>query len=103
MLISTDANELVATFRRIFAAAQLDGLPPLHAGIAWGPALPRTGDWIGRTVNLAARISAVAKSETILIDQATRDRLDLSRFPCETAGIFALKGYDGGRELYRLT
>jgi adenylate cyclase len=75
-------------------------LPPLHAGIAWGPALPRAGDWIGRTVKLASRIAGAAARDTILVDPAMYDRLDAAVVACEPAGNFALKGYDGGGMLY---
>ncbi|NMO00269.1 adenylate/guanylate cyclase domain-containing protein [Gordonia sp. TBRC 11910] len=102
MVISPDAEAIADMFRRLFAAAADEGLPPLHAGIAWGPALPRAGDWIGRTVNLAARVSAVATRGTILVDQDMHERLDATRFPQEEAGTFDLKGYDGARQLYRL-
>ncbi|TSE01477.1 adenylate/guanylate cyclase domain-containing protein [Skermania sp. ID1734] len=102
MLISSDPNALARTISRIFGAARADGLPPLHAGIAWGPALPRAGDWIGRTVNLASRIAATAKRDTIYLDEAMYAHLDPKSFSCEPAGQFALKGYDGARPLYRL-
>jgi class 3 adenylate cyclase len=75
-------------------AARTADLPPLHAGIAWGPALPRAGDWIDRTVNLASRIAAVAPRDTILVDEAMYSRLDAAVVACEPAGNFALKGYD---------
>jgi adenylate cyclase len=67
-----------------------------------GPALPRAGDWIGRTVNLASRIAAVAGRDTILVDSSTFDRLDQSVLFCEPAGTFALKGYESSHDLYIL-
>ncbi|NMN93871.1 adenylate/guanylate cyclase domain-containing protein [Antrihabitans stalactiti] len=102
MLISPDPNALARTVLKIFAAARTEKLPSLHAGIAWGPALPSAGDWIGRTVNLASRISAVAKTDVILVDEAMRNRLDGAELRCESAGVFNLKGYGEGRELFRL-
>lgn len=101
MLISPDPNALAHSVLRIFDAAAEAGLPPLHAGLAWGPALPQAGDWIGRTVNLASRIATVATAGTILLDDAVHARLvdDLPRAP---AGEYALKGYEGGHRLYRL-
>jgi adenylate cyclase len=102
MLISPDPNALARTVQRIFSAASATTMPPLHAGIAWGPALPRAGDWIGRTVNLASRIAAVAGRGTILVDSSTFDRLDQSVLFCEPAGTFALKGYESSHDLYIL-
>ena len=34
------------------------GLPPAHVGVAAGPVVVQGGDYVGRTVNLAARIAA---------------------------------------------
>jgi class 3 adenylate cyclase len=36
------------------------GFPPVRVGIHTGPALANGGDWYGRTVNVAARLCAVA-------------------------------------------
>ncbi len=102
MLISPDPNALADTVLRIFAAARTHDLPQLHAGLAWGPALPSAGDWIGRTVNLASRIAAIARPDVILIDQAMRDHLDPTVLQCDSAGSFLLKGYGNERELYQL-
>src|SRR5262249_3826881 len=42
-------------------AADIEGeaFPQLRAGIAIGPALGRAGDWFGRPVNLASRITSI--------------------------------------------
>jgi class 3 adenylate cyclase len=45
------------------------GLPPLHIGISAGPVIERDGDYFGRTVNLAARISNAAGPGEILANQ----------------------------------
>jgi class 3 adenylate cyclase len=34
--------------------------------VAYGPALHSAGDWLGRTVNVAARLCAVAPAWTVL-------------------------------------
>ncbi len=42
-------------------------IPPLHTGISAGPVIERDGDYFGRTVNLASRISGVpAPGEIVL-------------------------------------
>ena len=48
------------------------GLPPVRVGIHTGPALRSGGDWYGRTVNVAARLCAVAPAGQVLISEATR-------------------------------
>ncbi|GGS91132.1 adenylate cyclase [Planobispora rosea] len=54
------ALELVEAIRK-------DG-PDVRAGLAYGPVLPMMGDVFGTTVNLAARLTAVARPGTIVID-----------------------------------
>ncbi|GAA4568058.1 adenylate/guanylate cyclase domain-containing protein [Planotetraspora kaengkrachanensis] len=48
--------------------AQDEGGPDLRIGLACGPVLPMMGDVFGTTVNLAARLTAVARPGTILVD-----------------------------------
>ena len=45
-----------------------DLLPPVHAGVACGPVLWRFGDVYGSTVNIASRLTSIARSGTLLID-----------------------------------
>jgi adenylate cyclase len=46
------------------------GLPPAHVGVAAGPVVAQGGDYFGRTVNLAARISARASAGQVLVTQS---------------------------------
>src|SRR4029077_19912369 len=46
--------------------------PPLRVGIHTGPALANDGDWYGRTVNVAARLCAVAPGGEVMLSEATR-------------------------------
>jgi adenylate cyclase len=46
-----------------------DALPPLRAGLARGRVLSRYGDIYGSPVNLAARLTSVARPGTVLIDR----------------------------------
>ena len=46
------------------------GLPPAHVGVNAGPVVLRDGDYFGRTVNLAARIAAVAEPGQVLVSDA---------------------------------
>ncbi len=48
-------------------------LPALRAGIAIGPALQRAGDWYGHPVNLASRVTGVARPGSVLCTQEIRD------------------------------
>ncbi|MBV8429744.1 MAG: adenylate/guanylate cyclase domain-containing protein [Solirubrobacterales bacterium] len=67
------------------------GVPPVRVGIHTGPALSREGDWYGRTVNVAARLCAVAPGGEVMVSESTRS----------AAG--AIPGVDWGeRELHWL-
>jgi class 3 adenylate cyclase/YHS domain-containing protein len=47
--------------------------PALHIGAHYGPVLYRDGDYIGATVNLAARVAAAGAAEQFLITEDLRD------------------------------
>jgi adenylate cyclase len=63
-----DALGAAFALRRTATAA---GLPALHTGIAAGPVVERDGDYFGRTVNLASRLSGVAGPDEIVADTTT--------------------------------
>jgi adenylate cyclase len=48
----------------------------VHAGVATGPVLLRLGDVYGSTVNIAARLTGVARPDTLLVDKTTAEALD---------------------------
>jgi len=74
MLVSPDAGALLDSALELVAAAEGAGeaFPRLRAGIASGPALHRAGDWYGAPVNLASRITDVARPGSVVADGATR-------------------------------
>jgi adenylate cyclase len=50
-------------------------LPDLRVGLAWGPVLAREGDFYGPVVNLANRITRVARPGTVLVSDALQGEL----------------------------
>ena len=91
MFAAEDACALVGAQLELVAAAEAEALPPVHAGVAHGPALHSAGDWLGRTVNVAARLCAVAPVGTVLATPEVRAACgDGVRW--EDAGAFALRG-----------
>ena len=48
------------------------GVPPVRVGIHTGPAVANAGDWYGRTVNVAARLCAVAPGGEVMVSESTR-------------------------------
>ncbi len=48
-------------------------LPQLRVGVACGPALERGGDWYGRPVNLASRLTGLARPASVVATAEVRD------------------------------
>jgi len=73
MLRCADPAAAVRLGLRIVEELEVDpGFPPVRVGIHSGPAIGRDGDWYGRTVNVAARLCAVAPGGEVLVSDATR-------------------------------
>ncbi|MDB5063874.1 MAG: adenylate/guanylate cyclase [Chloroflexi bacterium] len=103
MLVSPDPAALLDSLLRLCAAvdAERGTLPPLHAGAAFGPAVPRAGDWFGHTVNLASRIAAVARAGTVVGDSALREAT-AAGYAWTRLPRHHLRGVPGRIDLHRL-
>jgi adenylate cyclase len=82
------------------ADQEAEEFPRLRAGIARGPALTQAGDYYGRPVNLASRITAVAKPGSVLMDEAAKEAAP-DAFAYSFAGERRLKSFDARLKLYR--
>lgn len=60
----------------IEASEQDDELPELRVGLAAGPVVSRLGDVFGQTVNIASRLTSLARPDTILVDENMAEALD---------------------------
>jgi adenylate cyclase len=77
MYFTFDAETAVEIgLRLIEKLAEIDDMPSVHAGVATGPVLLRFGDVYGSTVNIAARLTGIARPDTLLVDKATAAALD---------------------------
>jgi adenylate cyclase len=76
------------------------GLPPAHVGIHAGPVVFQEGDYFGRTVNLAARISEYARPGEVLVSQEVVDAADAAPVAFSKIGPVELKGVPGTLRLY---
>jgi adenylate cyclase len=73
MVRCADAGEAVRLGLRIVEeVGGQHGFPVVRVGMHTGPAAERDGDWFGATVNLAARISAIAGGDEVILSDATR-------------------------------
>jgi class 3 adenylate cyclase len=68
------------------------GLPAAHIGLHAGPVVFQGGDYYGRTVNVAARITERAEPGQLLVSQEVVDAADLRDVDVEVVGPVVLKG-----------
>ncbi len=67
--------------------------PMVGVGIAWGTASDRGGDWIGSTVNIAARIAELADRGEVLISGEARESAgEIEGIDFQRRGPVALRG-----------
>ena len=55
-------------------------MPDVRVGLASGSVVMRLGDVFGPPVNLAARLTAVARRNRVIVDQATAELLPYDQF-----------------------
>jgi adenylate cyclase len=103
MLVAPEPEPLVTAALDLVARSEAEGegFPPLRAGLACGPALARAGDWYGRPVNLASRITAIAYPGSVLTSNEVHDAAE-DGFRWSFAGERRLKGIEGRVRLFRV-
>jgi adenylate cyclase len=102
MLASPEPEQLLDAALTLIEAADAEGeqFPQLRAGAALGLALPRAGDWFGRPVNLASRITAIARPGSLLTERELRDSAP-ERYRWSFAGERRLRGIREPVPLFR--
>jgi adenylate cyclase len=69
--------------------------PPLRVGAAFGPVLTRLGDVYSPVVNLASRLTSLARPSTVLVDQQLARRLrGMSAYRVRPLRRVSVRGYD---------
>jgi adenylate cyclase len=104
MLVSPEPGPLLDAALELVAAADAGGqdFPRLRAGVATGAALHRAGDWYGAPVNLASRITDVARPGSVVVDEATQTAAgEDSRWRWSPLAARRIKGVDGTIRLFR--
>jgi adenylate cyclase len=102
MLTSLQAEPLLDAALSLLDAAEAEGedFPQLRAGIAIGAALSRAGDWFGRPVNLASRITQIARPGSLLAEREVRE-LAREAYRWSYAGERRLRGIREPVPLFR--
>ena len=104
MLVSFESAPLLSAMLDLADAAAANDLPRLRIGLASGSAVTRAGDWFGRPVNLASRVTGAARPGTVLVAESTRDAVaNAGGFDWSPAGTRRLKGVSGEVKLFRVT
>ncbi len=100
MFVSPEPGPLVAAALALVDAVQRAGLPALRAGIANGPALLRAGDFFGHSVNLASRVTGIARPGSVLCTDSVRAAAP-DAFEWSFAGRHRLRGVAEPMALHR--
>lgn len=102
LLVSPDPAPLIDAGLELCRLAELHEheMPPLRVGVADGPAISQSGDWFGAPLNLASRVTEIARPGSVLATRAVRDTApDL--FDWSYAGRRRFRGVSGDVTLYR--
>jgi adenylate cyclase len=102
MLVAPETEPLVAATIQLVIAADDEGedFPQLRAGVARGEAIGRAGDWYGRPVNVASRVTGVARPGSVLVTEEVKDEVE-DAFRWSFAGKRRLKNVKEAQALFR--
>lgn len=102
MMASEETAPLMEAILGLVAAADEEGeeFPQLRAGVSYGPALSQGGDVYGRQVNLASRITGIARPGSVLASEEAKESAG-DGFSYSFAGERRLKGIKGEVKLFR--
>jgi adenylate cyclase len=102
MLVSPDPAPLLDAVLALVdaAAAEGEGFPQLRAGVALGAARERDGDVYGHAVNVASRLTAIARPGSVLADEHVHDALG-ERVAWSFAGERRVRGLADDVRLFR--
>lgn len=101
MLVGAQPRDVVETaLTLVERAGAAEGFPALRAGVAYGPAVNRWGDWFGGTVNLASRLTARARPGSVLTTEGVHDAA-AEHFAWSFAGEKKLRGIAAPVSAYR--
>jgi adenylate cyclase len=102
MFVGTEPGPVLDAAITLVESALSEGedFPVLRAGVASGQGIPRAGDWYGRPVNLASRITGIAYPSSVLASEEVHDAL-ADDYGWSFAGRRRLKGIEQPVKLYR--
>jgi adenylate cyclase len=102
MLVGPDVQPVLDTVLELVEGSREDAdRPLLRGGVASGEALPRAGDWYGRPVNLASRLTSFARRGSVVASREVREAA-ADGYDWSAAGSRRIKGVRGEVEVYRV-
>ena len=86
-VVKTVGDEVMYVADDLAAAAEIgletaerhaadEELPDVRVGVAYGSVLNRLGDFFGPVVNIAARLTSIARPNTVLVDRVAAEQLE---------------------------
>ena len=101
MLHFREPGEAVRAALELVEATPKASLPPARVGITSGPVVFRDGDYFGRAVNMASRITDYARPSEVLISEAVAELGAPAGTVFEELGVVELKGIPEPARLFR--
>ncbi|MCV7411777.1 adenylate/guanylate cyclase domain-containing protein [Mycobacterium florentinum] len=104
MFVCPEPAPLLDVVLKLVEAVDTDNdFPRLRAGVSAGMAVSRAGDWFGSPVNVASRVTGVARAGTVLVADSVWDEIGESgEFSGSFAGARRLKGVKNEVKLFRV-
>jgi len=104
MFVCPEPAPLLDTVLKLVEVVDTDNnFPRLRAGVASGMAVSRAGDWFGSPVNVASRVTGVARPSTVLVADSVQEAVSGGGgFQWTFAGPRHLKGIKGIVKLFRV-
>jgi adenylate cyclase len=104
MLVCPEPMPLLDTVLKLVEMVDSDNdFPRLRAGAASGMAVSRAGDWFGSPVNVASRVTGVARPGTVLVADSVWEAVsDTGQFQASFASSRRLKGIKNEVKLFRV-
>lgn len=100
MYVTPDAVAAVRVAQGLLSAARIRGMQA-RAGVAAGVVLSLEGDYFGPVVNLAARLTAMAEADQVLVTAAVAAQLD-GEVATDPLGAREVRGFAQPVEITRL-
>jgi len=94
LFVNDDPIRSYDTAEGIIAVVGRDSrMPDVRVGLATGSVVMRLGDVFGPPVNLASRLTAVARRNRVIVDQATADLLPADQFEARRLPARPVRGF----------